>query len=89
MVQKAYVSVAQGMINAQMNDALVKWVESQLAWKFSLNNSFKKLIHQTLLEIIERHKIKTNSTPSPSIDSINSKNENLTDDVRIMKKKHI
>ena len=70
-----------------MNDALVKRVESHLAGKFSLNNSSKKLIHQTLLELIERHKIETNSTPSPSIDSINAKNDNLTeDDVRIMKK---
>ena len=84
MTRKAYVNNSPDMQNEQMNDALVKALDPQLARialkKFANHKSatmepelpFAQLverIHQKDITRthIDRHKINTNSTLSPSI----------------------
>ena len=98
MTRKAYVNNAPDMRNAQMNDALVKALDPQLAriaLKMIANHKSTalkpKLPYAQLVEKIhqeditrthiDRHKLNTNSTLSPSINNLSLGIGNLTVDI--------
>ena len=95
MTRKAYVNNSPDMQNAQMNDALVKALDPQLARialkKFANHKStalepqlpFAQLLEEIHQEDItrthiDRHKLNTNSTFSPSINNLSLEIDNLT-----------
>ena len=102
MTQKAYVNNAPDMRNAQMNDALIKALDPQLARiapkKIANHKStalppqlpFAQLVKKTHQKHItkthiDRHKLNTNSTLSPSINNLFLEIDNLTvDDIHAM-----
>ena len=104
MTRKSYVNNAPDMRNAQMNDALVKALDPQLAriaLKRIANHKssalepqlpFAQLVEKKHQEDItrthiDRHKLKTNSTITPTIKNISRDTENLTvEDIQIMEK---
>ena len=102
MTRKAYVNNAPDMRNAQMNDALVKALDPQLARialkKIANHKStalepqlpFALLVEKIQQEDItrthiDRHKLNTNSTITPTINKLSCDTDNLTvEDVQIM-----
>ena len=102
MTRKGYVNNAPDMRNAQMNDALVKTLDPQLARialkKIANYNStaldsqlpFAQLVEKMHQEDItrthiDRHKLNTNSTLSPSINNFSLQIDNLkVDDIHAM-----
>ena len=102
MTRKAYVNNAPDMRNAQMNDALVKALDPQLA-RIALKkianykstalepqHPFAQLVEKIHQEDItrthiDRHKLNTNSTFSPSINNLSLEIDNLTvEDIHTM-----
>ena len=102
MTLKAYVNNAPDMRNAQMNEALVKALDPQLARiaikKIANHKStalepqlpFAQLVEKFHQENftrthIDRHKLTTNSTLSPSINNLSLEIDDLTvDDIHTM-----
>ena len=102
MTRKAYVNNAPDMRNEQMNDALVKALDPQLARialkkianhksttmepEFQLAQLVEKIHQEDITRThIDRHKINTNSTLSPSINYLSLEIDNLTvDDIHAM-----
>ena len=102
MTRKAYVNNAPDMRNAQMNDALVKALDLQLARialkKIANHKStvlepqfpFAKLVEKIHQEDItrthiDRHKLNTNSTITPTLNNLSCDIDNLTvSDIQIM-----
>ena len=102
MAQKTYVNNAPDMRNAQMNDALVKALDPQLARialkKIANHKStalepqlpFAQLVEKIHQEDItrthiDRHKLNTNSTITPTINNLSCDIDNFTvEDIQIM-----
>ena len=103
LTRKAYVNNAPDIRNAQMNDALFKALDPQLArialTKIIANHKSNALepqlpfahlvekIHQEDIgrTHIDRHKLNTNSTLSPSIKNLSLRRYNLTvDEIHVM-----